>query len=70
MTGRRALAVGDRVAWHSHGGRAVGTIVRIAHENGEASGFHFKATRDDPRYIVETDDGRQAAHRADALEPV
>ena len=61
--------VGDRVAWRSHGGRADGTIVRIAEQPGEIGGFHYQASADDPRYIVETDQGKRAAHKADALEP-
>lgn len=62
-----AFKVGDQVTWHSHGGEARGTIVRIAHEDGEVGGFHYRASRADPRYIVELEDGKQAAHTEQAL---
>ena len=60
--------VGDKVKWHSHGGAAHGKIVKIAHEDGHIEDFDYKASKDDPRYIVETDEGKRAAHKADALE--
>ncbi len=59
---------GDKVRWNSHGGEAEGKVVKVAHEDGEIEGFHYKASKDDPRYIVETDDGKRAAHTADALK--
>ncbi|WP_424952908.1 DUF2945 domain-containing protein [Deinococcus sp.] len=61
------IKVGDTVRWNSHAGHAEGRVVRIAHEDGEVEGFHFKASRDDPRYIIELDDGRRVAHAQDAL---
>lgn len=62
-----ALKVGDQVKWSSHGGEACGKIVRVAHSSGEVSGFHYQASEDDPRYIVELEGGKQVAHTADAL---
>lgn len=59
--------VGDEVRWHSHGGEARGRVVRVAHEDGEVSGFHYRASQDDPRYIVETEGGQHVAHTAGAL---
>ena len=61
------LKIGDKVKWSSHGGEASGKIVRVAHADGEVSGFHYKASKDDPRYIVEVEGGKQVAHTADAL---
>ena len=61
------LKVGDTVKWSSHSGEAHGKIVRVAHTDGEVSGFHYKASKDDPRYIVELEDGQQVAHTAQAL---
>ena len=58
---------GDRVKWSSHGGEAHGEVVSVAHEDGEVQGFHYRASKDDPRYIVKLEDGRHAAHTADAL---
>ena len=62
-----ALEVGDTVKWKSHGGEARGKIVKVAHEDGEVSGFTYRASRDDPRYIVEQSDGQRVAHTAQAL---
>ncbi|MVN86148.1 DUF2945 domain-containing protein [Deinococcus sp. HMF7620] len=64
------LKTGDRVRWNSHGGHAEGKVVRVAHEDGEVGGFEYRASRDDPRYIVELDDGRLAAHTESALKKV
>ncbi|MDV6374344.1 DUF2945 domain-containing protein [Deinococcus arenicola] len=59
--------VGDQVKWNSHGGEASGKVVRVAQEDGEVSGFTYRATQDDPRYIIEVEGGKQVAHTADAL---
>lgn len=61
------ITVGDRVRWSSHAGHAEGTVVKVAHTDGEVSGFHYRASREEPRYIVKLDDGKQAAHTGDAL---
>lgn len=55
--------VGDRVRWDSSGGQAEGKIVRVARTSGSIKGFDYKASSDDPRYIVETDEGKHAAHK-------
>ena len=69
MPERSSPRVGDRVTWRWPGGRAEGKVVEIVHEPGEIKGFRYKASPDDPRWIVGTADGRRAAHKADALEP-
>jgi len=66
----RKLKVGDRVKWDSSGGVAEGKIVRVAHESGSIKGFEYKASTDDPRYIVETNEGKRAAHKAQELRKV
>jgi len=63
----RKFKVGDRVKWDSSGGRSEGKIVRVAHRSGNIKGFKYKASVDDPRYIVETDEGKHAAHKAEEL---
>ena len=60
--------VGDKVTWKSHGGEAHGKVVKVAMANGSIEDFDYKASKDDPRYIVETDDGKKAAHKAEALK--
>ena len=63
----KKLKKGDRVAWNSHGGTAEGKVVEIARARGEVEGFEYRASADDPRYIVETQNGKHAAHKASAL---
>ena len=63
----RKFKVGDRVRWDSSGGQAEGKVVRVAHTRGSIKGFDYKASSDDPRYIVETDEGKHAAHKAEEL---
>lgn len=59
--------VGDTVTWNSHGGHAQGKIVKVATEDGSIKDFDYKASEDDPRYIIEVDKGKYAAHKEDAL---
>lgn len=59
--------VGDRVSWDSSGGRAAGKIIKIATTRGKIKDFEYHGTKDDPRYIVETDEGKHAAHQAREL---
>ena len=63
----RKFKVGDHVKWDSSGGQAEGKVVRVAHKSGSIKGFDYKASTDDPRYIVETDEGKKAAHKAGEL---
>jgi hypothetical protein len=65
----QTLQIGDRVRWKSGGSTAEGQVVRIAFESGRIGDYVYDASRDNPRYIVETAEGKLAAHRADALSP-
>lgn len=62
---------GDRVKWNSHGGEAHGKVVRKltgeTEVGGRVGGHRDKASADDPQYLVETDEGKQAAHKPGAL---
>lgn len=59
---------GDKVSWASHGGRAHGTIVRHLTRPMEIKGHHVAASKDNPQWLVETDKGDEAAHKAEALK--
>lgn len=61
------LHKGDEVSWQSHGGTAKGKVVRKQTTPTQIKGHKVAASKDDPQYIVETDQGKQAAHKADAL---
>ncbi|WP_375481311.1 DUF2945 domain-containing protein [uncultured Jatrophihabitans sp.] len=58
---------GDRVSWNSPGGRAEGKVVRKITSDTEAGGRSVKASKDDPQYLVESDNGGEAVHKPDAL---
>ncbi len=63
----KSLSKGDKVSWKSHAGTAHGNVVRKITEPMEIKGHHVAASTDNPEYLVETDEGKQAAHKADAL---
>ena len=61
------LAKGDRVTWKSHLGKAHGKVVRKQTEPTRIKGHKVAASEVEPQYIVETDEGKRAAHKAEAL---
>lgn len=61
------LKSGDKVSWKSHGGAAHGKVVRKQTSETHIKGHKVAASKDDPQYIVETDEGKRAAHKAEAL---
>lgn len=61
------LSKGDKVSWKSHGGTAHGKVVRKQTEPTTIKGHKVSASKDNPEYIVETDAGKRAAHKAEAL---
>jgi Hypervirulence associated proteins TUDOR domain len=58
---------GDRVAWDSHGGEAHGKVVRRQTEATRIKGHKVAASKAHPQFIVETDSGKRAAHKPEAL---
>jgi len=63
----KQLRKGDKVKWNSHGGVAHGKVVRKVTEPTKIKGHKVAASRDNPEYIVETHEGKQAAHKPGAL---
>ncbi len=61
------LKSGDRVKWKSHGGTAQGKVVKKVTSPMTIKGHKVAASRDNPEYLVETDEGKQAAHKPGAL---
>ena len=59
---------GDHVEWNSHGGTAEGKVVKKQTSDTEIKGHTVRASKDEPQYIVESDNGGKAAHKADALK--
>jgi len=58
---------GDRVTWKSHGGEAHGKVVKKQTEPTQIKGHKVAASKDNPQFIVETEEGKRAAHKAEAL---
>lgn len=58
---------GDAVSWKSHGGTAHGHVVEKLTAPTTIKRHKVAASPDNPEYLVETDDGKQAAHKASAL---
>ncbi len=59
---------GDRVTWNSHGGTAEGKVVRKQMNPTSIKGHNVAASKDEPQFIVETDEGKCASHKATALD--
>ena len=66
----KQLKAGDRVSWSSHGGKAHGKVVRKVTSEAHMKGHKVAASNANPEYVVETDDGKQAAHKAEALTKI
>jgi hypothetical protein len=61
---------GDRVEWDSHGGTAVGEVLRKITADTEAAGRTVRASEDEPQYEVRSEkSGGTAVHKPEALRP-
>ena len=61
------VKVGDRVGWDSSGGHSTGEVVKKLTRPMTIKGHKVAASKDNPEYLVETTEGKQAAHNASAL---
>lgn len=59
---------GDEVTWKSHGGEAHGVVERKQTSDTKIKDHVVRASKDDPQYIVRSDNGGKAAHKASALK--
>ncbi|MBB5715505.1 DUF2945 domain-containing protein [Sphingomonas aerophila] len=60
--------VGDKVTWKSHGGEAHGTVEKKQTSDTKIKSHTVRASKEDPQFIVKSDKGGKAAHKADALK--
>jgi hypothetical protein len=59
---------GDKVEWDSHGGTAVGEVLKKITSDTEAAGRTVRASKDDPQYLVRSEkSGGEAVHKPSAL---
>ena len=69
MAQEKSLKKGDKVEWSSHGGKAEGKVQKKLTEDTKIKGQQIRASKDDPRYLVESEkSGGKAAHKAGALD--
>jgi hypothetical protein len=61
------LKHGDAVTWKSHGGTAHGKVVKKQTSDTKIKDHPVRASKDDPQYIVRSDNGGKAAHKRAAL---
>ncbi len=59
---------GDRVAWNSSGGHSVGKVVKKITTPTKIKGHKVAASPDNPEFLVKSDKGGVAAHKAGALK--
>lgn len=64
----KTFSSGDRVSWKSLGGEAHGRVVRKQTSETRIKSHKVAASKDNPQFIVETDDGKRAAHKPEALK--
>jgi hypothetical protein len=62
------LRKGDKVSWKSHGGTAEGKVVRKQTEPMTIKWHKVRASKENPEFLGETDTGKRAAHKAEALK--
>ena len=58
---------GDKVGWDSSGGHSTGKVVRKLTSPMTIKSHKVAASTDNPEYLVETDEGKRAAHKPEAL---
>ena len=64
----KQLNKGDEVSWQSHGGTAHGKVEKKVTTDTTIKGHTARASANDPQYIVKSDKGGKAAHKASALK--
>jgi hypothetical protein len=59
---------GDEVTWQSHGGTAHGKVEKKQTSDTKIKSHTVRASKDDPQFIVKSDNGGKAAHKPSALK--
>ena len=63
----KSLSNGDKVSWKSHGGTAHGKVVSKITKPTTIKSHKVAASEENPEFIVETAEGKRAAHKPGAL---
>ncbi|MDQ3078968.1 MAG: DUF2945 domain-containing protein [Pseudomonadota bacterium] len=64
----KELEKGDKVQWDSSGGHSTGKVVKKLTSPMTIKGHKVAASKDNPEYLVKTDEGKRAAHKPGALK--
>ena len=64
----KTLKAGDTVSWKSHSGTAHGKVLKKQTSPTQIKGHKVAASKDNPEFLVETEDGKHAALKAGALK--
>lgn len=65
------MKTGDRVSWKTSQGQTEGKIVGRKTKDFQLDSQHFKASEEEPKFIVESDkSGAKAAHAESALKKI
>lgn len=59
---------GQKVKWDSPGGEAQGKVVKKITKPTTIKSNKVSASKDNPQFVVETESGKKAAHKASALK--
>lgn len=63
----KTLKTGDQVSWKSLAGKANGKVVKKLTSPTRIKGHKVAASKDNPEYLMETEERKRAAHKAEAL---
>lgn len=64
----KELHQGDKVEWDSSGGHSTGKVVKKLTSPITIKGHKVAASKDNPEYLVETEEGKRAAHKPGAVK--
>ncbi len=64
----KTLHKGDKVEWDSSGGHSTGKVVKKLTSPIKIKGHKVAASKDNLEYLVETEEGKQAAHKPGSLK--
>ncbi|MEL6605476.1 MAG: DUF2945 domain-containing protein [Cyanobacteria bacterium J06614_10] len=60
---------GDRVKWNTAQGETTGKVKKKLTEDTSIKDFDVKASKDNPKYLVESEStGKEAAHKPESLK--
>lgn len=66
----KKLKKGDRVRWNAPGGAAKGEVLHKQVSDTTIKGHQVRASREEPQYIVRSDNGGEASHKPSALTKI